>query len=75
MTKTAENHTLLGARTYIAHIREYPPPPIWMTGAIKLITFFFCQWSSNMAAMTSVPNDLLATLIRVSSKCRGRLRE
>ena len=28
MTKTAENRYPLGAaHTYIAHIREYPPPP------------------------------------------------
>ena len=26
MTKKAENHTLGAADTYIAHIREYPPP-------------------------------------------------
>ena len=27
VTKTAENHTLWDRHTYLAHIREYPPPP------------------------------------------------
>ena len=27
MTKTAKNHTLRAAHTYIAHMREYSPPP------------------------------------------------
>ena len=28
MSKTAENpYLLLAAHTYIAHVREYPPPP------------------------------------------------
>ena len=35
MTKTAEKTIPFGAaQTYVAHIREYPPPP-WEGGSLK----------------------------------------
>ena len=81
MTKAVEKHTLKAAHTYIAHVREYPPPP-----GFKVLFSGFLQFNVNFvdgennskyrdSALKEWQSSLIQTHFNISFACSAAVPE